>query len=393
MSSRKRTRRKKQKTPRGRREKIRYVDGCKIRHLFPDFDLIESAKTLGSGGDYPLRPHIPPGETWVDERFKKEVKFLRGVYRLSRQKWSWHNTKIRAYLKRVLLKRGKPPRFVVRSERRGKLTVDYVMGEIVRQFFDPWFILGGHDLVPSYSYIPNNHIWIDVRQSPKEAPYTLLHELHERSLMEKGWFSYPQAHGLANKKEREARLHEFKPHADQPLRISPFLQTTAGLCAPASLKMVAGYFGREYNERYLAYLCRTTIKDGTEHANLVIAAEKIGGTVFKKSEGTLEELRFFVMKERLPVIIGWWSEEGMDTDPNTDPLDLGPREDCGHFSVIYHITNKEVLLMDPELDGGKRRMSIQKFLSNWWDKDTPKYEKADRWYMVVNFEGKTYGIP
>lgn len=60
-----------------------------------------------------------------------------------------------------------------------------VKGEVVRDLFFLDFVEGGHGYV--YPFIPKDEVWIDDNVEPKEIKYVLLHELHERNLMAKGW--------------------------------------------------------------------------------------------------------------------------------------------------------------------------------------------------------------
>jgi hypothetical protein len=60
-----------------------------------------------------------------------------------------------------------------------------VNGELVRDFFYLDFTEGGHGYV--YNFIPKDEVWIDDDISSKELKFVLLHELHERNLMSKGW--------------------------------------------------------------------------------------------------------------------------------------------------------------------------------------------------------------
>ncbi|MBI3963806.1 MAG: hypothetical protein HY341_02290 [Candidatus Kerfeldbacteria bacterium] len=73
---------------------------------------------------------------------------------------------------------------------------------LVRQYLDPDFIFGGHALV--YSYIPSGELWLDALQDPREAPYHLLHERTEYTLMRKG-VPYDSAHDLATAADKAER--------------------------------------------------------------------------------------------------------------------------------------------------------------------------------------------
>lgn len=88
-----------------------------------------------------------------------------------------------------------------------KISVLLVSGRLVRSIFDINFTEGGHDLV--YGYIPKKEVWLDNDLTEKERPYVILHELYERSLMEKG-ISYDDAHRKASKAEWQSRHDEKK---------------------------------------------------------------------------------------------------------------------------------------------------------------------------------------
>jgi len=82
------------------------------------------------------------------------------------------------------------------------VTVWLVDGRLVRSVFDVDFTEGGHDHV--YEFVPPNEVWIDNDVADAERPYILLHELHERNLMAKGW-DYDRAHEDASRIELRCR--------------------------------------------------------------------------------------------------------------------------------------------------------------------------------------------
>jgi hypothetical protein len=77
------------------------------------------------------------------------------------------------------------------SEWSDGVKVWVVDGELVRDVFNIDFTEGGHDKV--YRFIPANEVWIDNDVMPEERKFILLHELHERALMARGW-PYAKAH-------------------------------------------------------------------------------------------------------------------------------------------------------------------------------------------------------
>jgi hypothetical protein len=90
------------------------------------------------------------------------------------------------------------------------VSVWIVDGRLVRSVFDIDFTEGGHDHV--YEFVPQDEIWIDNDLEEAERPYVLLHELHERNLMAKGW-TYSKAHEDSSKIEYYCRHHPAELHA------------------------------------------------------------------------------------------------------------------------------------------------------------------------------------
>jgi hypothetical protein len=84
-----------------------------------------------------------------------------------------------------------------------------VDGRLVRSVFDVDFTEGGHDHV--YEFVPENEVWIDNDLEEAERPYVLLHELHERNLMSKGW-TYSKAHESSSVLELHCRKNPNELH-------------------------------------------------------------------------------------------------------------------------------------------------------------------------------------
>jgi hypothetical protein len=89
------------------------------------------------------------------------------------------------------------------------LTVWIVNGRLVRSVFDIDFTAGGHDYV--YEFVPENEVWIDDAIVEQERGYVLLHELHERNRMAKGW-TYSMAHAESSHLEYRCRHHPDELH-------------------------------------------------------------------------------------------------------------------------------------------------------------------------------------
>lgn len=158
------------------------------------------------------------------------------------------------------------------------------------------------------------------------------------------------------------------------IKVEHFIQT-AGLCGPASLKILLSYFGKTYSEAELAALAQATMDGGTEHEGMIAAIKSLDGYVFVKEEGTIEELEYLVRTEKLPVIIGWFDMDG------------------DHYSVVVNVTEKNVIIVDPSEDEAERWIDKEIFPNIWFD----FIGKNNRivswgWYMVVTFEKRKFNI-
>lgn len=198
--------------------KIKWVNGYDIRNT------VDTNFAGYSTHDY--HHMVPPGELWIEDCLKAELKLILNLlqvetascsravaearngtgHSLTLQERHRAESKGFAEARKKLtieaLRRGKPPTFTNRTEKKGSLTIAYVDGRIVRAYLDPYFFLGGHHFV--YPYIPKSEVWIDARSDREDQPFTLIHELKERTLMARG-MDYPSSHDYALAEERYYR--------------------------------------------------------------------------------------------------------------------------------------------------------------------------------------------
>lgn len=156
--------------------------------------------------------------------------------------------------------------------------------------------------------------------------------------------------------------------------VEHYLQS-AGLCGPASLKILLSSFGKSFSEAELAQLAQATIDQGAEHEGMIAAIKAINGYVYAKDDGTVEELGYFVRKEKLPVIIGWFDQDG------------------DHYSVVVNITDKNIIIVDPAKNESQRWLDKSTFPNIWFDfigKDNKIVSWG--WYMVVTFQKKKFEV-
>ena len=121
-------------------------------------------------------------------------------------------------------------------------------------------------------------------------------------------------------------------------------QMDAKDCGPASLKMVAKYFGRYYSLQYLRDKCGIT-KEGVSLLGISAAAESIGlhTAAFKC---TIDDV---ILKVPFPVII-YWNEN--------------------HFVVVYHASKKHIWVSDP--CKGHVKYTRREFMEGWYLKNEDK---------------------
>jgi hypothetical protein len=200
------------------------VDGAYVRtHMDIEFD------NFAQHSDFDF---IPLRELWLDQEVHPDERpfFLERMLverRLRRQGRSAEKAQERAMqaeqalrqkagdLKRMRPKGQLPDPHAVHvrlwKTLESGLRVWTVDGRLIRSVFDLDFTAGGHDHV--YEFIPDDEVWIDNDTSEAERPYALVHELHERNLMQQGW-TYSRAHASANRLERRCRRHPNLVHQE-----------------------------------------------------------------------------------------------------------------------------------------------------------------------------------
>lgn len=151
------------------------------------------------------------------------------------------------------------------------------------------------------------------------------------------------------------------------LKIKPFQETlNAGMCGPASLKILLSYYGVKKDEKELAKLCGTKNDLGTDDRGIKKAAENLGFKVKIKNNSSFKDIERWLDKN-VPIIINWFTRGRADY-ADTDVAD-------GHYSVVCGLDNKNIYFQDPEI-GGMRKLDREDFMTVWFD-FTGKYIKPD----------------
>lgn len=141
------------------------------------------------------------------------------------------------------------------------------------------------------------------------------------------------------------------------LKLEPFQETLhAGMCGPASLKIVLDYYGVHKSEQELALLTETT-ELGTNDTHIARAAESLGFEVVIKNGSSFSDIEEWLEK-KVPVIVNWFTRGRADY-PDSEVAD-------GHYSVVAGLDAEYIYLQDPEI-GKIRTLKREDFMHVWFD--------------------------
>lgn len=151
------------------------------------------------------------------------------------------------------------------------------------------------------------------------------------------------------------------------LKVKSFQENLgAGMCGPASLKIVLGYYGMEKTEKDLAKLCGAKKDLGIDDQGIKKVAENLGFKVQIKNNSSFKDIEKW-LEHGVPVIVDWFTRGRMDyADSNVAD---------GHYSVVTGLDEKCIYLQDPEI-GKIRKLNREDFMTVWFD-FTRKHIKAD----------------
>ena len=151
------------------------------------------------------------------------------------------------------------------------------------------------------------------------------------------------------------------------LKVEPFQETlNAGMCGPASLKIVLDYYDIEKSEKELAKLCRHNKNLGVDDEKIKRVAGSLGFKVKIKNSSNFKDIENWLDK-KVPVIVNWFTK-GRQEYSESEVSD-------GHYSVVAGLDEKYIYLQDPEI-GKIRKIKRDDFMRVWFD-FKGKYIKVD----------------
>ncbi len=146
----------------------------------------------------------------------------------------------------------------------------------------------------------------------------------------------------------------------------PDVDQSPGMCGPAALRAVAGFYGRDVSEAEIARLAGSTEKDGTQPEALIRAAKALGFQAALRDCASIQDIQSW-LDHGIPVIVDWFSV------------------DDGHYSVVKSIEDGMVYMMDPE-PGRETETPVDSFERTWFDfeeGDTRKHQGLVQRQMLV----------
>lgn len=192
-----------------------YVNGYYLRKFYD--------KEFTNFGTNKYFDFIPKNEVWIDyENGNKEAEyFLDNFFAIQKELKKGKTYDEAVKIANILEKRqrdksqalkkikSKPKKDILKHIHKKQIFKKYtknlkiwiVRGDLVRSLYFLDYTEGGHDKV--YKFVPKNEVWIDDDVYKKEIPFVLVHELHERYLMSKGWVYDSEGIGVFTRKARK----------------------------------------------------------------------------------------------------------------------------------------------------------------------------------------------
>lgn len=143
------------------------------------------------------------------------------------------------------------------------------------------------------------------------------------------------------------------------LPVQPFQETlNAGMCGPASLKMVLSYWGIEADEAELAKKLNHSPELGVTDLDIERVAKEYGLAVSIQNNSSFDDIRYW-LNRKVPVLVDWFTSGRKDY-----PDEVSVPE--GHLSVVVGLDDTHIYLQDPEI-GGLRKLERGAFEHVWFD--------------------------
>lgn len=145
------------------------------------------------------------------------------------------------------------------------------------------------------------------------------------------------------------------------LPVKPFQETlNAGMCGPASLKMVLAFYGIEAEESDLAIRMHASADLGVTAEDVVRVVQEFGLEASIRNKASFDDIGH-LLEHNVPPIVDWFTSGRHDY-----PEEIAVPD--GHYSVVVGLDDTHIYLQDPEI-GGMRKLTRDAFERVWFDFD------------------------
>ena len=153
------------------------------------------------------------------------------------------------------------------------------------------------------------------------------------------------------------------------MKFKPLKQRDHYSCGPTSLAMLAKFFKLDISLKEIEKITRYYQRKGLSHRELLESAKKIGFRTKEVRFKSWASLKKAFNNPGSAIIVSWML-----------------KGHTGHFSVVDKITDKYIVLADPN-DGKLKKINKIEFLQLWFDYDVLYPKKPSdinlRWGVVV----------
>jgi predicted double-glycine peptidase len=167
-----------------------------------------------------------------------------------------------------------------------------------------------------------------------------------------------------------------------PRNTVAFEQTTVFDCGAAAVRAIyASLTGVTLDDKSLKDKLEVDKVNGTSSEEIKRFFVEKGLMVLERENNTIEDIKRELGEGKLCLVV----YQAWGTEKEYHELE------SGHYSVIYGVDD-DVYLLDPSIhkdDGmgvGRRKLSLERFLANWKDKDDSG-RIYERWCLIVGAHG------
>ena len=223
----------------------------------------------------------------------------------------------------------------------------------------------------SHDHLPEKERNVTVQRFFAVRPKTALHKL---TGMDPGWAVDQYLDKMSKDKEelnnQFRELFELtKPKKEKTAEayVDAYQQKEKWSCSAACLKSVMDYYDVTISEEECIKRIGTKPNKGAETTQIVDAAKELGFDSYEKSL-SIEEAKK-LLDDGIPIICD---------------IQSFTKKGSGHYVVLCDIDDTYCYIMDPNVEGNTRKLTVEDFVSRWHDRAmAPPHEPMIRWGVII----------